>query len=355
MEEQSVFYSTTIEIAIILGIAGILSILTRILLRRAAAAPWLKEHTWASALLEVVSRPLHWIIWLSAMLLCVESVIDNLAINDWDMTLRKIRHASIVLIISWLAWCWKQKAEDIILSKRRPKNSMDRATVLSISRLLNVLIVVATLFSLMQVTGVAIATFLAMGGVGAIALTYSSSDIIKNFFGGIIIQTTRPFTVGDWINSPDRQIEGTVEKIGWYQTVIRAFDKRPIYVPNGLFPAIVVRNPSRMSNRRILADIGVRYDDVSKVAKITENIEAMLKAHPAIDVTKTLMIHFTRFGPHSLDLNVYCFTKTCDWAQWRGEQQDVFLKIAEIIEAEGAQIAFPTTVVKLEQEPPGNA
>lgn len=66
-----------------------------------------------------------------------------------------------------------------------------------------------------------------------------------------MIYFDRPFKVGDWIRSPDRQIEGTVERIGWRMTIIRTFDKRPLYVPNSVFSSIVVENPSRMLNRRI--------------------------------------------------------------------------------------------------------
>ena len=58
-----------------------------------------------------------------------------------------------------------------------------------------------------------------------------------------MIHLDRPFTIGDWISSTDREIEGVVESIGWRLTIIRAFDKRPIYIPNSLFTQIVVKNP----------------------------------------------------------------------------------------------------------------
>lgn len=69
--------------------------------------------------------------------------------------------------------------------------------------------------------------------------------------------------MGDRIRSPDREVEGTVEEIGWRVTRIRTFDQRPLYVPNSAFASLTVENPSRMSNRRIHGVIGVGYDDVS--------------------------------------------------------------------------------------------
>ena len=50
-----------------------------------------------------------------------------------------------------------------------------------------------------------------------------------------MVYMDRPFSIGDWISSPDKDIEGTVEQIGWRSTRIRTFDKRPLYVPNAIF------------------------------------------------------------------------------------------------------------------------
>ena len=98
-----------------------------------------------------------------------------------------------------------------------------------------------------------------------------------------MIHLDRPFKVGDWICSPDKQIEGTVEEIGWRQTRIRAFSKRPIYVPNSIFMHIVVENPSRMSHRRIYETIGIRYDDIHAIAAIVDDVKKMLMNHEEID------------------------------------------------------------------------
>ena len=69
----------------------------------------------------------------------------------------------------------------------------------------------------------------------------TAKDLLSNFFGGLFIYMDRPFAVGDWIRSPDRELEGVVEKIGWRVTVIRTFDKRPLYVPNSVFSSFLIR------------------------------------------------------------------------------------------------------------------
>ncbi|WP_258868179.1 mechanosensitive ion channel family protein [Alkalilimnicola ehrlichii] len=128
-------------------------------------------------------------------------------------------------------------------------------------------IVIAGLVVL-QTLGISIAGVLAFGGVGGIAVGFAARDLLANFFGGLTVYLDRPFSVGDWIRSPDREIEGTVERIGWRQTRIRTFDLRPLYVPNSTFNSIALENPSRMSNRRIFETIGIRYNDADKMATI---------------------------------------------------------------------------------------
>src|ERR1019366_4675108 len=100
-----------------------------------------------------------------------------------------------------------------------------------------------------------------------------------------MIHLDRPFNVGETIRSPEKQIEGKVEHIGWRQTQIRATNMALIYVPNALFTSIVIENPSRMSHRRIREVIGLRYEDLSKMSAIVEEVNIMLKNHPAIDPT----------------------------------------------------------------------
>jgi MscS family membrane protein len=114
-----------------------------------------------------------------------------------------------------------------------------------------------------------------------------------------------------------------------------------------VFTSIVVENPSRMSHRRIKETIGLRYDDFAVVAPVVADIKAMLRAHDGIDTTQTLIVNFNQFGPSSLDILVYCFTKTIVWVEYHEVKQDVLLKIGGIIARHGAEIAFPTHTVHL--------
>lgn len=160
-----------------------------------------------------------------------------------------------------------------------------------------------------------------------------------------MIYLDRPFAIGDWIRSPDREIEGTVESIGWRLTVVRTFDKRPLYVPNSVFTKLALENPSRMTNRRIRETIGIRYQDSERMEGIIDSVKAMLTTHEDIDAKQTLIVNFNAYNNSSLDFFIYCFTKTTNWIRFHEVKQDVLLKIVEIVHEHGADFAFPTTTL----------
>ncbi|HKK16678.1 MAG TPA: mechanosensitive ion channel family protein, partial [Gammaproteobacteria bacterium] len=188
---------------------------------------------------------------------------------------------------------------------------------------------------------------LAFGGVGGIAVGFAARDLLANFFGGLMIYMDRPFSVGDWVRSPDREIEGTVEQIGWRLTIIRTFDKRPLYIPNSIFNTIALENPARMTNRRIFETVGIRYDDAGKMESIVSDVRKMLEQHEAIDHDKTLIVNFNEFAASSLNFFIYTFTKTTNWIEYHAIKQDVLLQVIHIIEEHGAECAFPTTTVHI--------
>ncbi|MBT8448944.1 MAG: mechanosensitive ion channel family protein, partial [Gammaproteobacteria bacterium] len=167
----------------------------------------------------------------------------------------------------------------------------------------------------------------------------------------LMVYLDKPFKIGDWVRSADRQIEGVVEYIGWRQTRIRTFDKRPLYVPNAVFTTITVENPSRMLNRRIYETIGIRYEDAGRMGQIVSKVKDMLLNHPEIDTESTLIVNFNEFAASSLNFFVYTFTKTTNWIEFHEIKQDVMLKIIAIVEESGAEMAFPTQTLHFAEPP----
>jgi MscS family membrane protein len=218
----------------------------------------------------------------------------------------------------------------------------------TICRILKIFAVFFGIITIIETSGIDITGLLAFGGVSTVVLGFASRDLLANFFGAIFIYLDKPFEVGDWIRSPDKEIEGTVEHISWRLTKIIKFDKRPLYVPNSIFASIAIENASRMYNRRIKEEIGIRYSDTGVIKEIVADIRTMLMKHEAIDINQPLIVNLVKFSHSSTDILIYAFTKTTDRVQYLEIKQDVLLKISDIIDSNGAKIAFPTRTLHLE-------
>ena len=306
---------------------------------------------WDEALLDSLVKPISAFIWLWGITLAANVIGDANNISLYDNLVHVVRQVGIILIITWFVLRLIGRIEKNIIKIGCAKEaSYDVTTVHAVAKLVRVSVFITGALVMLQELGVSVSGVLAFGGIGGIAIGFAAKDLLSNFFGGLMIYMDRPFAVGDWIRSPDRNIEGTVENIGWRLTMIRTFDKRPLYVPNAIFATIAVENPSRMTHRRIKETIGVRYDDIAKLDEILNDIRKMLLEHDEIDNSQTLMVNFNQFAPSSLDFFIYTFTKTTNWVKYHAVKQDVLLQIITIIEKHGAEIAFPTSTLHLNGE-----
>ena len=303
---------------------------------------------WDDALVDALGAPLRVIIWLVgiAYAMSVAQIAKTAIIFQAVGPLRDI---GVIAVLAWFLVRFVDRVKRSYIDVRqRDGKRVDTQTAEAIARLVRASVIITSVLVVLQTLGYSISGVLAFGGVGGIAVGFAAKDLLANFFGGLMIYLDRPFSVGDWVRSPDREIEGTVEQIGWRQTIIRTFDKRPLYIPNGLFTQIVVENPSRMTNRRIYETIGIRYADAARMETVVADVRSMLQTHPDIDANQTLIVNFNAFAPSSLDFFIYTFTKTTDWVRYHAIKQDVMLKVIEIIEQTGAECAFPTSTVYLE-------
>ena len=302
---------------------------------------------WDDALLEAFRVPAIWLIWIIGINFAVSVSTDRIDSNLQNL-IEPANRLALIVLGSLFVTGFIKRAERNLLHPDFMSKPLDPTTVTAVARLLRATVIITAILVAMQLFGYSISGLLAFGGIGGIAVGFAAKDLLANFFGGLMIYLDRPFSVGDWVRSPDKEIEGTVEDIGWRLTRIRTFDMRPLYIPNSVFANISVENPSRMTNRRIYETLGIRYSDINVMGEIINQVTAMLKAHDAIDSDQTLIVNFDKFGPSALDFFVYTFTKTTDWIEFHKIKQDVLLKIAQIIEDNNAEIAFPTSTVHIE-------
>ena len=242
--------------------------------------------------------------------------------------------------------------------------------ILKIIKVLLILVVILFLFTQLGIDVKAIAASL---GVGGIAIALAAKDTLANFFASLNIMTDNSFSQGDWIKTDD--FEGTVVDIRMRTTRIRTFDNAMITVPNTQIANAHILNWSkRIIGRRIKMSIGVTYENkMSDIVCLKDDILDMLLNHPNIasnkniDISRTkafeaikredlegikntLLVYIDEFGGSSINILVYCFSRSPVWEDWLDTKEDVMIKIARLVEKNHCEFAYPTQVVHLKQE-----
>lgn len=295
------------------------------------------------ALLHGLSSPLKWLIWGSSLL-----IVAYLTFKQADLELPyllEVGRLFLLGIVFWTAFRWKSTFERHLMRRYESTSKEKLSLTTAVSRLLSIFLVVIGILIFLDILHIPIGALLAFGGVGGLAVGLAAQGLIANLFGGLMIHINRHFAIGDWIYSPNKQFEGIVEEIGWYQTRIRTLERRPTFIPNSLLTDAIIENPGRMYNRRIRAKISLTYDDVNKVDAITKALEDMLRGHEEIDQRQQLLVNLVELADSSLDLELYCFTKTTTLKGFRTALQDILLKVTEIVAKHGAHMAYPTSTI----------
>ncbi len=200
---------------------------------------------------------------------------------------------------------------------------------------------------LLQVWGINVAGLVAGLGIGGLAFALAAKDTAANLFGSIALLFDKSIRIGEWIKIGE--VEGIVEDIGMRTTKIRSFGKSLIMLPNQVIANSPIENFSRRGVRRIKMTIGVTYSTTSQqMEKILSDIKTMLKNHENISQKETMLVNFTSFGESSLNIFIYTFATTANWAKYMDIKEDINLKIMQIIEENNSDFAFPSQSLYIE-------
>ncbi len=215
-----------------------------------------------------------------------------------------------------------------------------------LSKLVRIVIIALIISIIADEWGYDVNGFVAGLGLGGLAFALAAKDAIANLFGGVIIISEKPFTIGDWIKTPS--VEGTVEEITFRSTKVRTFAQAIVTVPNSTLSNEPITNWTKMGKRQISFNLGVTYTTPKeKVEKCVKKIDEMLKSHSDID-QELIFVRFDKFNDSSLDIFLYFFTKTTAWGEYLSIKEDVNFKIMEILEREGVSVAFPSRSIYIE-------
>lgn len=239
------------------------------------------------------------------------------------------------------------------ISKNRNKAvTFDKHAAKGITKMIVLAFYLVISLSICQkVFGLSFASLLAVGGVGGLSIGLAAKDILSNLFGGFLIFIEKPFSIGDWVSSPDREIEGVIEDIGWRMTTVRTFEKRLLYIPNSIFQSIIVENVSKMPFRRIKLSFGLDYKDFGSIQAITQDIESYIKQSEDFicdfesdgeKVDVPCYARMVEFDSSSLKIDCYTFSKDKSLGLYLKRREQLLTKIKSIVDEHGCEIPYNT-------------
>lgn len=341
-------YGWVSEAVSIIILVVVFNILINSLLKRLHLHFAKQDKYWKDSFVTALYQPLSYYIWYVAILHAIDLISHRVLNHLFFENMHLLMSVGLVLSLAWFLLRWKKNIIRHLSAKSRTGEIVfEPGKVDVINKISTILIIFTTLLLLLEVTDRSVNTLIAFGGVGGLAIAFASQEIVANFFGGLMIYLTHPFAIGDWVNLPERSIEGYVEEIGWYMTRIRTFEKRPLYIPNSIFTKVVVMTPSRMSHRQFKEKIGIRYSDMPVAKKVIGDIKEMLRSHPAIDHQLNFLVYLASFNTYSVDISISAYTLTVTTEGFASVKEDLLFKIYDILNQNGAEMPFPVTQIEM--------
>jgi MscS family membrane protein len=254
------------------------------------------------------------------------------------------------LIVFTIFWGLVNTVEPLSHQIKRLEKVFTPSMVQWLIKALRITFILIGAATILEIWGIKIGPILAGLGLLGVAVALGAQDLFKNLISGILVIAEKRFNPGDWIRV-DGEVEGTVESVGFRSTLVRRFDKAPVYVPNSKLSDNAVINFSEMTFRRIYWVIGVEYrTTVAQLRIIRDGIEKYILgskdfAHPPKVPT---FVRIDKFSDSSIDIMVYCFTKTIIWGEWLKLKEDLTYHIKQTVEAAGTAFAFPSRSIYME-------
>jgi MscS family membrane protein len=230
------------------------------------------------------------------------------------------------------------KARSLLWSHKAGQITMLNLT----RRVFKIFVALTALVILLHMMGVNVQNMLAGLGIGGIALALAAQKTLENVFGGISLIMREAIRVGDSCKIGD-QI-AAVEDIGLATTRVRTLDRTIISVPNAQLSTQNVENLSLRDKGWFHQVFGLRYDTTAEQMRaVLAGILKVLRSDSRVEESSA-RARFIQFGSSSYTIEIFAYIYRTDWAQILEVQEDLLLRILDVVESSGTAIAVPIVV-----------
>jgi MscS family membrane protein len=250
------------------------------------------------------------------------------------------------LAAAWLTWrVASVVAEAIIASPLYGPDSLDEHIVRGGIRLLGIAAAAVLLAFGADRVGMPLYGIIAGLGVGGLAVALAAQPTIENLIAGISLVADKAVRFGEVCRYGDAL--GTVERVGVRSTRIRGTDRTLTNIPNAVLAKMPIVSLTKRDQMLIQTVLGLRYESTpEQLRDVLAKLRDLLQGHPRVD-PDSARVRFVGFGDSSLDLEVFAYVKTTDWAEFLGIREEILLHVMDIIEQTGTELAFPSQTLYL--------
>jgi MscS family membrane protein len=259
--------------------------------------------------------------------------------------------ATAVVFLSGAWLCWRAShvvAEAIIASPSIAPESIDAHLIRICTRLFGLLAAAGSLSIGADQIGIPVYGIIAGLGVGGLAIALAAQPTIENLIGSLNLFVDKPIRVGDFCKFGDGV--GTVESIGIRSTRIRGLDRTITTIPNGALSKMSLVNYTIRDRLLIRIIVGVRCDTSAEQLRfVVAKLREMLLGHPRI-FSDSARARLIGLGSSSRDIEVVAYVMTRDWSEFLAIQEDVLLRIIDIVQQSGTAFALPSQTLYLSRD-----
>ena len=227
--------------------------------------------------------------------------------------------------------------------------SSEKLSLLQVGeKLFRILVVTIGALFIFYIAGVNLTAVVAGLGIGGIAVAFAAQKTIENLFGGIMVVSDQPIRVGDFCRAGEYQ--GTVTAMGLRSTRLRTPARTVVAIPNGQLAQMSLENFSLRDKIWFNHTFGLRYETTPEQLRyILAEIRKTLYGHPKVE-SSSARVRFIGFGDSSLKLEVFAYVLETDYGVFLAIQEDLLLRIMDIVGGGGSGFAFPSQTMYLAQD-----
>lgn len=254
---------------------------------------------------------------------------------DWGVDVGKhILIALVVFIVGRILIGVINRLVARMLDRRRIDVSVQSFLRSLVKILLTVLLVVSVIGAL----GINTTSFAALLASAGVAIGMALSGNLQNFAGGLVVLLFKPYRVGDWIEA--QGVQGKVEEIQIFHTLLTMADNKVVYVPNGSMSTAVIINYTRKETRRLEWTVGIDYGE--QVEKARAAIADVLAGDSRVLADPAPFIAVSALADSSVNLVVRVWVKQEDyWAVFH----ETYRRIYDTFNERGIDFPFPQQTV----------